>query len=357
MESVRPYSNRFNYCNQVTILGILFLALSIKAAGQEAAFETANGVTFSIPVEARQVYQAEHSTDLETWSPLGDPFLPSVRTPWQFPNTETGFVRLQPQYHLDDIELRVVIVGDSTVADLSGLSIQLHGWGQVLGDFFQPGVLLSNQAGTSVGTVRFLESNLISRVERVRPHVVLMQFGHIDDDQNIPEATYEENLRVIIEQVRSTGAIPVLVTPVARRLFNFTGNLNNVLADRRASVLEIAAEQRVATIDLNQRSAALFQEYGHDATTFVTVCGSQCEDQSHFSSTGSYVIAAMAAEGFPPLLQEFRVPLSDLHDSIAASFEVDRKFESLSTPFVELTGFEDHEIWDWVFWDAPPLLP
>ncbi len=334
-----------------------FLAWVGKMEAQEAVFMASNGVSVTFPVEPGRVYQAQHSSDLESWAPLGDLFLPSARTPWIFPTQEAGFVRLIPNFHLDEIELRVVIVGDSTVADLSGLSIQLHGWGQVMADFFKPGVLLSNQAGTGVGTERFLERNLIERVERVRPHAVLMQFGHIDDDNDLPETVYEDNLRTIVEQVRSTGAIPILVTPVARRLFDFSDNLVNVLSDRRASILEVAAEKRVTLIDLNQSSAALFQEFGHDSTTFVTVCGAQCDDQSHFSRTGSYVIAGLAAEAFPPLLQAFRVPLSNVTDSVIGAFEIDRRFESLSTPFVELTGFEDDEIWDWVFWNTTQVLP
>lgn len=336
---------------------LFFCSLSSILIAQEASFQTQSGAHFTFSVEPGRIYQAQFSTDLENWTPLGDRFLPSVRTPWIFPDQESGFVQLIPDLHLEDIELRVVIVGDSTVADLSGLSIQLHGWGQVMADFFQPDVLLSNQAGTGVGTERFLERSLIDRVQRVNPHAVLMQLGHIDDDRELPEDVYEENLKTIVEQVRSIGAIPILITPVARRLFDFSDNVVNVLADRRASILEVAAEERVTLIDLNQKSVELFQEYGHDQTTFITVCGAQCDDQSHFSWTGSYVIAALAAEGFPPLLQAFRRPLSDVTDAVVAAFENDRKFESLSQPFVDLTGFDDHEIWDWVFWETPPLLP
>lgn len=336
---------------------LIILVGSGSSLAQEALILPPAGDPIIVSVEDRRVYQALYSHDLETWNAIGDLFLPSSIVPWKFPENESGFLRLIPDYHLDDIELRVVIVGDSTVADLSGLSIQLHGWGQVMADFFQPGVLLSNQAGTSVGTERFLERKLIERVERVNPHAVLMQFGHIDDDRNLSEAAYEQNMREIIDQVRAIGAIPVVVTPVARRLFDASDNLVNVLSDRRESLLEVTKEKRVTVIDLNQHSTALFQQFGHDQTTFVTVCGSQCDDQSHFSRVGSYVIAGLAAESFPPLLQAFRVPLSQVTDSVVAAFENDRKFESLSTPFVELTGHEDRDIWDWVFWDKSPLLP
>ena len=328
-----------------------------SSLAQEALFSTTSGIQTFIPVEEGQVYQALFSTDLQNWDSLGDPFLPSQTVPWEFPEGSAGFVRLLPEYHLDDIDFRIVIVGDSTVADLSGLSIQTHGWGQVMADFFQPNVLLSNQANTAIGTERFLEENLINRVQRVSPQIVMMQFGHIDDDDELPEADYEANMKTIVGQVRAMGAIPVIITPVARRLFDISDNLTNVLSDRRESLLKVASSERVAVIDLNQKSAALFQQFGSKQTTFVTVCGAQCEDQSHFSRVGSYVMAALAAEDFPPLLQAYRVPLSEVTDAVVAAFENDRKFESLSTPFKTLTGLEDNQIWDWVFWDSSPVLP
>lgn len=314
-----------------------------------ATFEGASGVRFDWAVETGRVYQALGSEDLQTWSPLGDPFLPAATHPFVFPEGSHGFVQLLPEYHIDETDLRIVIIGDSTVADLSPLSRQLHGWGQVMADFFQPTAAIVNQAGPGIGTVRFLEEGSISRVRLVKPQVVLMQFGHIDDDESLPEADFEANLRLIVNEVRDIDAIPVFVAPVARRIYDAQGNLINLLEARRQSMLELSREMQIQLIDLNGRSAELYRRYGEEATTFVTVCGDQCDDRSHFSRTGSYVMAALAADEFPALLQAYRVPLESLVGNVVAAFENDRKFESLSTPFVDLTGFEDEEIWSWVF--------
>ncbi|MCS1409861.1 MAG: Rhamnogalacturonan acetylesterase RhgT [Verrucomicrobia subdivision 3 bacterium] len=327
----------------------LALCCGWTGKAQVATFQAVSGVSFKFPVEAGRAYKSLLSTDLSTWQPFGDTFLPSDSIPWIFPNDSHGFVQLVPDFNINETDLRIVIIGDSTVADLSFLSQQFHGWGQVLGDFFQENVVFVNQAGPGVDTVRFVENNSIKQVEIVKPHVVMMQFGHIDDDNSLSEEVFETNLRAIVASVRAIGAIPMLVTPVSRRIFDDAGNLINKLSKRRESMFELSAQERVQVIDLNKRSSDLYKRYGESATTFVTVCGNQCDDRSHFSRTGSYIMAGLAADEFPALLQAYRIPLEDLSDEILGAFENDRKFESLSTPFVGLTGFQDEALWEWVF--------
>ena len=63
------------------------------------------------------------------------------------------------------------------------------------------------------------------------------------------------------------------------------------------------------------------------------------------------------AEKLPAILQTFRTPLNQLIPTIEAAFENDRRFSSLSTPFVELTGFQDNQIWEWLFPEGTLPLP
>lgn len=342
---------RFNVSSRLLLWGVLTLSIVSGrfVQAQVASFRGISGATFQIPVEEGRTYKPLFSSDLQDWQPFGDAFLPSEDYPYELPGDSHGFLQLVPDFSIVDTDLRVAIIGDSTVADLTVLSRQFHGWGQVFADFFQPTVQLANLAGPGIDTRRFLQGNMMSRVALLKPQVVMMQFGHIDDDVGMSEEEFELNLRAIVDAVREINAIPVLVTPVSRRIYDGDGNLINLLSARRESMFELSAERQVQLMDLNKRSADLYTLYGETATTFVTVCGDQCDDRSHFSRVGAYIMAGLAADEMPALLQAYRVPIEELLPPMLDAFENDRNFESLSTPFVDLTGFEDEQVLDWVF--------
>ncbi len=68
-------------------------------------------------------------------------------------------------------------------------------------------------------------------------------------------------------------------------------------------------------------------------------------------------MAALVSEHLSPLLQHFRVPLNDLIDLMDQAFDYDRRFDSLSTPFEDLTGYQDAQIWEWLFPEGTVDLP
>jgi len=324
---------------------------------QVVKFQTSNEFSWTYPVEENRTYRTLFSADLQSWMPLGDLFLPSEQIPWKLPEGEQGFIQLIPDIPLGDIEPRIVLLGDSTMADLSILSIQFHGWGQHFSDFFNDQVTIVNQAETSLGTVEYFSRNKFQQLSLVQPDFVIMQFGHIEEKNNISAEVFESNLATIVDEIRSINAIPILVTPAAIRRFDAEDNHINDLADERESLLKVAREKHTQYIDLNKRSAALYDRVGNTASTFITVCGNECDDLSHFSRTGSYVISSFVAEELPGILQTFRKPLDGLIGTIDAAFETDRRFSSLSVPFVELTGFEDEQIWEWVYPEGTIPLP
>jgi lysophospholipase L1-like esterase len=322
---------------------------AFSIAAQAIRFQVEPGISYTGSVDAGSAYRAEYSTDLTSWARMGDAFLPSERIPWEFPEGPQGFVRLIPDFPLDDFEPRVVLLGDSTMADLSALSIQYHGWGQHFADFFEPSVTMINLAEAGMGTSEYFARKKTQTIELLRPDFVIMQFGHIEQKQSMDAGQFEQNLTAIIAEIREIGTVPVLVTPVAIRHFTAADQHVNELSERRQSVLKVARANHVQCVDLNKASADLYARMGNIPSAFITVCGNECDDLSHFSSAGSYVVAAMVAEALPELLQIQRIPLDDLVSTVDSAFENDRHFSSLSTPFVELTGFQDEQIWEWLF--------
>jgi len=96
---------------------------------------------------------------------------------------------------------------------------------------------------------------------------VLIQMGHNDQARHKPERWTEEtteypaNLRRFVKETRDAGAVPVLVTPLARREFRH-GTLDNTLASWSEQVRKVARELQVPLIDLNVRSAQAVQNLG-----------------------------------------------------------------------------------------------
>jgi len=344
------HMNRFGVA-----LAVLFLVNLTNA--QTIRYQAGDHTSWTGKVEERRAYRAQFSADLMEWSDPGDICLPSDRVPLTFPEGEQGFVQLTPDRHLDEFEPRIVLLGDSTMADLSALSIQYHGWGQHFQDFFNPEATFVNLAEAGMGTIRYFALNKTKALEVLQPDFVILQFGHIEHKDGTSTEVFEENLGKIVDEIRGIGAVPLLVTPVAIRLYDAKDNHINELAERRESVIKVANAKHSQYLDLNHRSAEVYARMGIISSAFITVCGNECDDLSHFSRTGAYLMAALLCEELPEILQAYRVPLDELIPTVDAAFDTDRRFSSLSTPFKDLTGFEDEQVWEWLFPEGTVPLP
>ena len=331
-------------------LGLLLHCCLPVAAQDFAEFLPPSGPRIRLPIEPNRAYQARWSSDLVDWSPLGDLYFPISGHVRSLPKEDSFFVRLEPGLSMIDWEPLVVIIGDSTVADLSPVTPSHHGWGQVLQDFFPPEVRVVNLAEGGLGTRRFFRDGRINHVNRLQPDIVVIQFGHIDYREGLTLDEYEENIATLVGSVRRINAIPILVTPVARRLFDDKGLFLHQLAPWRERVIRVAEKERAALADLNGRSADLYRRLGPEQSPILTVCGDACSDQAHFSKLGAYVMASLATREFPPILRHFVVPLGQLDDKISKAFRHIEQFSGHEIPFAERSGgFRESQLWDWVY--------
>jgi lysophospholipase L1-like esterase len=95
---------------------------------------------------------------------------------------------------------------------------------------------------------------------------VQIQFGHNDQPGKPGRSTdlykeYPDNLRHYVNDARSVGAIPVLVTPLTRRSFK-DGSLQNDLEAWSQAVRDVAKEMNVPLVDLSAVSVAAVQAMG-----------------------------------------------------------------------------------------------
>jgi lysophospholipase L1-like esterase len=165
---------------------------------------------------------------------------------------------------------KVILVGDSTTAVVSG-------WGPSFCAYHVTSALACvnlARGGRSTGNYRAEGSWDLALAEMRTPGFtniwVLIQFGHNDQPGKPGRSTdlateFPANLRRYVAEARAAGAVPVLVTPLARRQFA-GGQLRNDLLPWAEAVRRVAAETGVPLVDLNARSVAALQALGPAAS-------------------------------------------------------------------------------------------
>lgn len=134
---------------------------------------------------------------------------------------------------------RILTIGDSTMADYdttkySGEKEQ-RGWGQMLPAYLKKDVALINAAKNGRSSKSFYYEFWQSLRDTLQPgDYVFIQFGHNDekaDGQDTDETDttnrgtaawgqYQKYLTFYVDECRAKGAIPILFTPIVRRLFD-----------------------------------------------------------------------------------------------------------------------------------------
>ena len=205
---------------------------------------------------------------------------------------------------------RLHLVGDSTMADKVNLAYPERGWGQLLPEFMLPALTIINHAANGRSTLRFLNEGRwqLLLTELKAGDYVLIQFGHNDQKQDDPsryaaaDSTYQQLLNRFISEIRGKNAIPMLATPICRRSFNQSGQLENNLTPYAAAMRLVADHAQVTLIDLNQQSCQLLQQLGPLASQpyFIQVPAGLYQrfpagkiDNTHLTTQGASWIAQL----------------------------------------------------------------
>lgn len=162
-------------------------------------------------------------------------------------------------------------IGDSTMADKKDTERNPeHGWAQVLQPFFKDDIVVVNKAVNGRSTKSFInEKRWDSIYERLKKgDYVFIEFGHNDEKiedstrYTNPHTAYRYNLIRFVKESREKGAIPVLLTSIARRNFNEKGVLVPTHGDYPLETRLTAQEYKVPFIDLEYYTELLEQSYG-----------------------------------------------------------------------------------------------
>lgn len=235
----------------------------------------------------------------------------------------------------------VYLIGDSTMADYANnyeegkdymkTRYPVTGWGQVFQQFLvkdslkqisklikTDSVFVDDRARGGRSTRTFFQEGRWRAVYEnlKKDDLVLMQFGHNDAAEDKPERYvniegYKEFLRLFIEQTRAKGAKPIILTPVARNFPWKNGELQNIHGLYDQAVKDIAKEQNVMLIDLNQKSMQFFTKKGQPYVTenyFMNFPAGLYEaypngqkDNTHFQTKGAVEVARLVFEGMKEL--------------------------------------------------------
>jgi lysophospholipase L1-like esterase len=164
--------------------------------------------------------------------------------------------------------IKVYLIGDSTMAQKEIKAYPETGWGMPFSYFFDSSVTVDNRAKNGRSTRTFIEEGLWKPVvdNLQAGDYVFIQFGHNDEVSTKKSFTTEEefqnNLARYVTETRSKKAIPVLLTPVARRKFDSTGHIVGTHEVYAELVRTVAKKYNVPLIDHDKKSQVLLQQLG-----------------------------------------------------------------------------------------------
>jgi lysophospholipase L1-like esterase len=235
-------------------------------------------------------------------------------------------VILLSSFALQEKKITVYLIGDSTMAEKERSAYPETGWGMPFKVFFDPSLVVENRAKNGRSTRTFISENLWQAVaDNLREgDYVFIQFGHNDEskektDRYTSPAEYKTNLRKFVNESREKKAIPVLITPVARRKFK-EGLVQETHPEYSTLVREVAAELKVPLIDLDKKSREFLQQWGEEQSKLLFLQLEPGEhpnypegktDNTHFSELGARKMAQL-------VLAEIRTLHLDLVDHIVS---------------------------------------
>jgi lysophospholipase L1-like esterase len=173
-------------------------------------------------------------------------------------------------------KIKIFLAGDSTMSIKETKAFPETGWGMPFVHFWDSTVKVVNRAKNGRSTKTFISEGLWKSImdEAKDGDYVIIQFGHNDEAKDKGERyatpdTFKMNLTKFIIETREKKATPILMTPVSRRKFDKEGNAVATHEQYSALVKEIVKETGVLFIDLDEKSKALYRQFGPENSKWL----------------------------------------------------------------------------------------
>jgi lysophospholipase L1-like esterase len=222
-------------------------------------------------------------------------------------------------------KIKIFLAGDSTIAIKETKAYPETGWGMPFVYFWDSTINVVNKAKNGRSTKTFLSEGLWKSImdDAKEGDYVIIQFGHNDESPEKKERyatpdTFKMNLTRFITETREKKATPILLTPVSRRKFDKEGIALPTHEQYTALTKEVAKEQGVLFIDLDEKSKALYQQFGAENSKLLFLQLQAGEhpnypegktDNTHFNELGARLIAQL-------VLKELQAIVPDLAERV-----------------------------------------
>ncbi|MBR4207508.1 MAG: rhamnogalacturonan acetylesterase [Lachnospiraceae bacterium] len=227
---------------------------------------------------------------------------------------------------------RIIYAGDSTVTYNRIDTYPQAGLSQGLLYYLNDEVFLRSFAVNGRSTKSFIDQGRLAVIDAYLKEgdIFLIQFGHNDEKKadesryTEPFGSFKDNLRKFIATGRAHGAYPVLLTPIARRMFDEAGNfIPGSHGDYPAAMKETAKEEGVPVIDTTSLTENYLKAVGDHASRPMYIYP---KDNSHLQIHGAVVYAGFIAQAMRKLGGPYAEVLSPEYAS-AQSLSSEGKLE------------------------------
>lgn len=196
--------------------------------------------------------------------------------------------------------LRIVLVGDSTVTESAG-------WGRGFKQFVNEQAECIDVAAGGRSSMSFIKEGRWEKALALKADYYLIQFGHNDEPgkpgcSTDPNTDYRAYMNRYVDEARSIGAKPILVTSLVRRGFDKSNphKINSSLQPYVDVVKQIATEKHVPLVDLHARSKELCESLGQEKCLAFcptkVVDGKTTYDTTHLNANAGVVMAQLVVE-------------------------------------------------------------
>ena len=221
-------------------------------------------------------------------------------------------------------KVTIWMCGDSTMSIKEKKAYPETGWGMPFVYFWDSTVTIENLAKNGRSTSSFRNEGLWQIVldKATEGDYVFIQFGHNDEVPTkktyTTETEFKNNLKQYVAEAKGKKAIPILLTPMARRKFDLNGKIEGTHDVYSQIVRDVAKEEKVVLFDMDKITQLLYQQVGVENSKLLFMQLKPGEhpnypdgrdDNTHFNELGARLAAQL-------VLNEVRKQITDLSDRV-----------------------------------------